>query len=236
MLCRSIHDPVESRSGQVEAMGMLDVDIAFEAGKVLRRREGSLHGYEIHHGRVARCAEATWFEVDGVPEGYRRGQVYGTHWHGLFDNDEFRRQWLRAAAAAAGRDGFVVADDTDVVAQRDAQLDRMGDLLNAHLDVDAITGLLDYGPPRRPTIVVVLRCAAQRALPAYDALCERLHTASLRTIAVAPDPRLTPKSVVGILDVLDVSWGVLAGDREGAELAWDLAATRLDRFTGLVVI
>ena len=71
---------------------------------------------------------------------------------------------------------------------------------------------------------------------AYDAVCERLHTASLRTIVVGPDPRLTPKSVVGILDVLDVNWGVLVGDRVGAELAWELAATRLDRFTGLVAI
>ena len=102
MLCRSIDDPVESRSGRVEAMGMLDADIVFAPDKVLRRRQGSLHGYEIHHGRVARCAEATWFEVDGVPQGYRRGQVFGTHWHGLFDNDDFRRQWLTDAAAAAG--------------------------------------------------------------------------------------------------------------------------------------
>jgi pimeloyl-ACP methyl ester carboxylesterase len=92
----------------------------------------------------------------------------------------------------------------------------------------------DTGPEKGS--VVVLLCAAQRALPAYDALCERLHTASLRTIAIAPDSRLRPKSVVGILDVLDVSWGVLVGDRDGAELAWELAATRLDRFTGLVVI
>jgi pimeloyl-ACP methyl ester carboxylesterase len=92
----------------------------------------------------------------------------------------------------------------------------------------------DTGPEKGS--VVVLLCAAQRALPAYDAVCERLHTASLRTIAVASDPRLTPKSVVGILDALDISWGVLVGDREGAELAWELAATRLDRFTGLVVI
>jgi pimeloyl-ACP methyl ester carboxylesterase len=92
----------------------------------------------------------------------------------------------------------------------------------------------DTGPEKGS--VVVLLCAAQRALTAYEAVCERLHTASLRTIVVGPDPRLTPKSVVGILDVLDVTWGVLVGDRDGAELAWELAATRLDRFTGLVVI
>ena len=157
MLCRLIDDPVESRRGRVEAMGLLDADIAFAPDKVLRRRQDFLHGYEIHHGRVDRCTEQIWFDVDGVPEGYRRGQIFGTHWHGLFDNDDFRRQWLSAVAAAAGRDGFVVAGDTDVVARRDAQLDLMADLLDAHLDVDAITGLLDDGPPRRSTIVSAVR-------------------------------------------------------------------------------
>jgi adenosylcobyric acid synthase len=157
MLCRSIDDPVESRSGRVDAMGVLDAEIVFAPDKVLRRWQGSLHGYEIHHGRLSRCAEASWFEVDGCPQGYRRGQLFGTHWHGLFDNDDFRRQWLTSAAAAAGRDGFVVADGVDVTARRDAQLDLMADLLDAHLDVDAITGLLDDGPPRRPTIVAALR-------------------------------------------------------------------------------
>ncbi len=92
----------------------------------------------------------------------------------------------------------------------------------------------DTGPDKGP--VVVLLGAAQRAPAAYDAVCERLHTASLRTIVVAPDPRLTPKSVVGVLDVLDINWGVLVGDRDGGDLAWELAATRLDRFTGLVAI
>ena len=157
MLCRAIDDPVESRAGRTEAMGMLDADIEFAPDKVLRRREGSLGGYEIHHGRVSRCAEATWFEIDGCPEGYRRDQIFGTHWHGLFDNDEFRRRWLTDAAWATGRDGFVVADDVDVAARRDAQLDVMADLLDVHLDVDAVTALLDDGAPRRPTIVAALR-------------------------------------------------------------------------------
>jgi adenosylcobyric acid synthase len=156
MLCRSIDDPVESRSGKVDALGLLNADIVFASDKVLRRWEGSPHGYEIHHGRVAPCAEAAWFEVDGEPQGYRRGQVFGTHWHGLLDNDEFRRRWLTGAAAAAGLDSFVVADDVDVSARRDAQLDTMADLLDAHLDVDAVTALLDSGPPPRPTVVTAV--------------------------------------------------------------------------------
>ena len=92
----------------------------------------------------------------------------------------------------------------------------------------------DTGPDKGS--VVVLLGAAQRAPAAYDAVVERLHTASLRTIVLGPDSRLTPKSVVGILDSLDINWGVLVGDRVGGELAWELAATRLDRFTGLVAI
>lgn len=157
MLCRSIDDPVESGLGLIDAMAALDADIVFAPDKVLRRWQGSLGGYEIHHGRVARCHEDAWFEVDGYPHGYRRGQIFGTHWHGLFDNDDFRRLWLTDAAAAAGRDGFVVADDVDVSARRDAQLDMMANLLDAHLDVDAVIGLLDGGPPPRPTVVAALR-------------------------------------------------------------------------------
>jgi adenosylcobyric acid synthase len=157
MLCRSIDDPVESRSGRVDGMAMLDADIVFGPDKVLRRWQGSLHGYEIHHGRVARYAEAAWFDADGSAQGYRRGQVYGTHWHGLFDNDDFRRRWLTGAAAAAGRDGFVVADNVDVTARRDAQLDAMADMLDIYLDIDGVTALLDGGPPPRPTLVAALR-------------------------------------------------------------------------------
>jgi len=85
-------------------------------------------------------------------------------------------------------------------------------------------------------IVVVILGDEQRLPAAYDAVCERLHTAALRTVVIGLDPRLTPKSVIGVLDVLGVGWGVVVGDRAGGELAWELAATRLGRFVGLVVI
>lgn len=83
---------------------------------------------------------------------------------------------------------------------------------------------------------VVLVGAALHAPAAYDTLCERLHTAGVRTVVIGADPRLNPKAVLAILDALEVPWAVLVGDRFGAEVAWDLAATRPDRFTGLVVI
>jgi adenosylcobyric acid synthase len=88
--------------------------------------------------------------------GIRRGAVYGTHGHGLLDNDDVRRQWLTDAAAAAGRSGFVVADDVDVRARRDAQLDVMADLITSHVDVDAVIALLEQGPPELPSIATKL--------------------------------------------------------------------------------
>ena len=152
MLCRHIDDPVESGAGGVDGLGLLDADIVFAPDKALRRHEAPLRGYEIHHGQVSRSADDDWLGV-----GIRRAAVCGTHWHGLLDNDDFRREWLADTAAAAGRHGFVVAHDVDVSARRDGQLDLMADLMAAHVDIDAILGLLETGPPERPAIVSALR-------------------------------------------------------------------------------
>lgn len=151
MLCRRIEDDVESRCGAIDGLDLLDIDIRFAPDKTLARHTGPLTGYEIHHGQVARADETDWLGL-----GHRRGSVYGTHWHGLLDNDPVRRQWLTEVAAAAGRPGFVVADDVDVSARRDAQLDVMADLLTSHCDVDALLSLLEAGAPSRPTVVSAL--------------------------------------------------------------------------------
>jgi adenosylcobyric acid synthase len=151
MLCRRIVDVVESGAGAVDGLGLLDADIEFADDKTRCRHENPLRGYEIHHGQLTRSAEDNWLGV-----GIRRRAVYGTHWHGLLDNDHIRRQWLTDVAAAAGRGGFVVADDIDVAARRDAQLDVMADLLTSHVDIDAVVALLESGPPNLPTIATRL--------------------------------------------------------------------------------
>jgi adenosylcobyric acid synthase len=152
MMCRRIDDPVESRAGSVHGLGLLDADIAFAPDKTLRHHDGALRGYEIHHGQVMRSADDDWHGI-----GIRRAALYGTHWHGLLDNDDFRRRWLTDTAAAAGRHGFSVAADVDVGARRDAQLDLMADLLAAHTDIDDLFALLESGPPERSTVVSTLR-------------------------------------------------------------------------------
>ena len=152
MLCRQIEDTVESGRGAVAGLGLLDADIEFAANKTVRQWESPLSGYEIHHGRITRCTEEAWFDVDGVAQGHVRGAVFGTHWHGLLDNDGFRRDWLTRAAETAGVSGFRVAPDTNVPERRDGQLNLMADLLDAHLDLDAVLALLDGPPPVAPVI------------------------------------------------------------------------------------
>jgi adenosylcobyric acid synthase len=153
MMCSQIEDAIENGHGpvRVQALGLLDADIEFASEKTLRRWELPLSGYEIHHGQVTRSAEADWSGI-----GLARDSLFGTHWHGLFDNNRFRRDWLTAAAATAGRQGFVVDPDVDVPGRRESQLDTMADLLAAHLDMAAVTGLIENGAPPRPTVTTGL--------------------------------------------------------------------------------
>lgn len=154
MLGGRIDDDVESAQGAVPGLGVLDVDIAFAADKTLARPVGSafgvpVAGYEIHHGAVVRRGSSLppLVTLPGdLPEGVVTDSVVATHWHGLFENDEFRRVFLDWAAKRAGRDGFVAAKDTAFEAIRQAQFDLLGSLVADHLDTDAVLRLLDTGP------------------------------------------------------------------------------------------
>ena len=162
MLAHRISDEVESASGEVAGLGLLDLDIEFAEPKMLRRITGRgsagipMHGYEIHYGRPARSGDPAWLELaDGRAEGSVRGAIWGTHLHGLMESDDFRRAWLREVAAHAGRPGFRVAQDISVVAERESQLDLLADLIEKHLDTAALERLIATGAtPALPTLTV----------------------------------------------------------------------------------
>ena len=124
MLGRTISDPdgVEGAAGvHVPGLGLLDLETTFEREKVLRLHEPA--GYEIHHGRVT-----------GQLTG---GAVTGTMVHGSFEDDASRAGYLRAALGVESRASFPVA--------RDARIDTLGDLVEEHLDVDALLALARRG-------------------------------------------------------------------------------------------
>ncbi|MER8187112.1 cobyric acid synthase [Kitasatospora sp. NPDC094015] len=153
MLGREITDEVESGAGTVGALGLLPVRVVFGAEKVLARPVGEAYGervegYEIHHG-VVEVEGGEVFIADGTGrplEGCRLGAVWGTTWHGVLENDAFRRALLREVAALAGR-AFVPAPDTSFAAAREERLDRLGDLIEEHADTDALWKLIEGGVP-----------------------------------------------------------------------------------------
>jgi adenosylcobyric acid synthase len=146
MLGTVIDDPAESKAGRLPGLGLLPVVTCFQPDKVLARPSRVLadgtrvHGYEIHHGLVSRESGAPFF----ADEGCRVGSVAGTVWHGLLENDEFRRGYLREVSSRCGR-RFAVAPDTNFAGIREARLDRLGDLIAGNIDQDLMRRLIDAG-------------------------------------------------------------------------------------------
>ena len=128
VLGRTIVDDVESGAGVVEGLGLLDVTTRFEPDKVVERWGAT--GYRIHHWRVVAHAGEPW--LDGV----RGGRTYGTSVHGLFEDDAFRERFL----ADVGGADYVPAG-ASFEGARQAQLDRLADLLERHADVDRLLAL-----------------------------------------------------------------------------------------------
>ncbi|WP_041626059.1 cobyric acid synthase [Stackebrandtia nassauensis] len=161
MLGRVIRDDVESKRGSVPGLGLLPAEFDFAADKTLTHPKGHygdipVSGYEIHYGRdTVDAGAASMFRLaDGTGEGARLGSVSGTHWHGAFGCDAFRRAFLTGAAALAGRDRFAVDDTVDFAALRESELDALADLVGDHLDMAAITSLIrDGAAPDAPSLL-----------------------------------------------------------------------------------
>ena len=96
-----------------------------------------VEGYEIHHGIA---------DVVGVHEpfldGCRSGSVWGTMWHGAFENDGFRRTWLTTATGQAGRPFRPVENALGFADRRELMIDRLADAISENLDTAALLALI----------------------------------------------------------------------------------------------
>jgi adenosylcobyric acid synthase len=121
MLGESISDPLGmERGGSISGLGLLPIRTIMQEDKVTRNATGEiaarvlfgqpitdnrLSGYEIHIGKTLYQTGAAHFAVlstepvrnDGCMNADSR--VFGTYLHGLFDDDAFRHQFIRAARA-----------------------------------------------------------------------------------------------------------------------------------------
>ena len=157
MLGTVINDEFESRAGTVAGLGLLQVETSFAAVKTLRLPSGyagqvPVAGYEIHQGTVQVRDGRPWFtsrpgDQGTALDGCRSGAVSGTLWHGIFENDTFRRSYLAETATMAGC-GFVPVDGTCFAAGRQAQFDQLADAIETSLDTTALLRLIENGPAR----------------------------------------------------------------------------------------
>ncbi len=157
MLGRVIRDPagVEGR-GEAPGLGLLPVEVTFAGEKVTQQAvarplgrwpwlpgDEPLTGYEIHAGRaetpaplleLSRPDGSRAFDGAATPD----GRIWGTHLHGLFHNDAFRRAWLSSLGWRPS------GPAVPYLARKAAAYDRLADALEAALDMrrlDAIIGL-----------------------------------------------------------------------------------------------
>jgi adenosylcobyric acid synthase len=145
MLGSRISDPqgLEGAAGNVEGLGLLDVETTLLPDKTLTRISGThvptgaaLEGYEIHLGRTVGPATARPFAIlEGRPDGAvsASGQVMGSYLHGCFSSDEFRSKFLESLGVQASALRFEQTVETT--------LDALAHHLEAHLDLDRLLSL-----------------------------------------------------------------------------------------------
>jgi adenosylcobyric acid synthase len=152
MLATSIEDPIESGRGRVAGLGLLPTRVSFDVGKHLGTASGEWRGhivgaYQIHHGvAVLDVEDPEATEAEPFLDGFRRRAVWGSTWHGAFENDGFRRAWLTEVAAQAEVDWHASDRSLGFAARREAMLNCLADAIEEHLDTDCLLRLIERGP------------------------------------------------------------------------------------------
>lgn len=128
MLCTTLNDPdaLEHDTASTEkGLNFIYDTVTYESPKILRRGYyplfsfAAIKGYEIHSGRM-----------DKYPLYYQREQITGTHVHGVFDHDAFRRDYFKAINPEY--QGYYYAQ------YRETQIQDFANMVANNLDIEAI--------------------------------------------------------------------------------------------------
>ena len=155
MLGRAIHDPLglEGEPGTTAGLGWLDMETRLAAEKRLTNSRGYLTlelnssktavtGYEIHAGVTSGPALARpALQLADGPDGAisADGQILGTYLHGLFEHPDA----CDALLAWAGLDR---PQSRDYAELREADIERLADAVETHLDTATLGRLLGLAP------------------------------------------------------------------------------------------
>jgi len=150
MLGNTVADPdgIEGPAGSSEGLGLLDMETVLAPDKQLRREKGRLaftpegaqvEGYEIHAGvtqgpALSNPAVKLAKRNDGAVS--IDGQILGTYLHGLFDHSEAGEALLKWA-------GLEQVQRVDYRARQEADINRLADAIEEHLDLDSVYEVLN---------------------------------------------------------------------------------------------
>lgn len=116
-------------------------------GAIFAGIEGEeIEGYEIHMGRTRLSCGANGVrsflkKTDGSFDGAvsENGNVYGTYMHGIFENDNLRGAFLRHLRA---QNGLPDEKTVNFSAEMEKQYDKLADVLEESLDMDAVMDMV----------------------------------------------------------------------------------------------
>jgi adenosylcobyric acid synthase len=161
LLGNEINDPhgVEGKSVQENGLGLLPIETAMSQKKTmtqvkarglhLSNNSTSVTGYEIHMGITEVTGRGRpFFEIYqqnghsvNIKDGWIRedGKVLGTYIHGIFDNDNFRKEFLGSISAKYSK----FQNEYSFQKQLDSQFDKLAALLRQHIDMSKIYPIIN---------------------------------------------------------------------------------------------
>ena len=149
MLGEKIFDPnhVESDVEEIEGLKLLPLSTTFAVEKLTRQITlekmtfeflGSpidvknVEGYEIHAGETQPTEASLMMS---------KGNVFGTYMHGIFDNDEFRRQMLNAVRRQKNLEPL--ANVRNRRAEKQAAYERLANIIRDAVDMKQLNAIIN---------------------------------------------------------------------------------------------
>lgn len=165
MIGKNIKDPkeIESNLGEIEGMSLVNMDtifadekhtsqVVFETDNIsflnINKSYKNLIGYEIHMG------ETVWNENVNHPfsvklrgreninevEGISSSLIFGTYIHGIFDNDELRRDLLNALRIKKGLSPLPYGKSRKTI--KEENYDALADIVRKNLNMEKIKKIM----------------------------------------------------------------------------------------------
>lgn len=165
MLGKKIYDPygVESNYKEIDGIGLLNIETAFETEKITSQVEAELNtsafnlqasaplrGYEIHMGvsrgetglfKIKRLSlQPSALSLQPLLDGSIKGNCWGTYIHGIFENDYFRRAVINSLRIKRGLEPLSFTYSYREL--KEQFIERLAKIVERHLDMSFIWRLL----------------------------------------------------------------------------------------------